>query len=55
MYSYLITLKKGGISAIIFGAPLLLDVLPSDIANITVSAMIVMVFNWAKHADKGRV
>lgn len=50
-YSFLITLRKGVVSALIFGLPVLLGLLPTETLNITLGAVIIMVLNFLKHRN----
>ena len=47
-YSYTKGIKKALLAFVLFGFPVVLNVLPSEVANLTVGALLVMVANYLK-------
>jgi len=47
-YSFWIGLKKVLLNLIIVGVPLVLQILPSDILNLTVSGILLLILNYIK-------
>lgn len=48
-YSLKKTIIKGVIPMLLFGIPILLNVLPSDILNLTVGGLLVGLLNFVKY------
>jgi len=48
-YSFVITLKKTAIRMLLVVIPLLLQVLPSEAQNLTVGAVLLVVYDFLKH------
>jgi len=48
-YSYKKTIVKATLQLLVFAIPILLQILPSDIANLTMGAALSAILNWAKH------
>ncbi len=47
-YSFTKGLTKTVINGVIFLAPMLIGLLPSEVANMTLSALLYVVYNWLK-------
>ena len=47
-YNFLKGLKKAVISVILFGIPVLLQILPTETLNLTLGGVFVLLANWAK-------
>jgi len=47
-YSFKTTLLKMVKYFVLFALPFIIDVLPNDVANITVGTILVGILNWAK-------
>jgi hypothetical protein len=48
-YSFLTTLKKTLVRIALVGIPLLLQFLPSEVQNLTVGAVLLIVYDYLKH------
>ena len=49
MKSFLITLKKVVVKGIIFGIPVILTILPSNVLNITLGGLLLIIYDQIKH------
>lgn len=47
-YSFLKGLKKALLSLLIVGLPMLIQLLPTDIGNLTVSGILLLIVNYLK-------
>ena len=47
-FSHVKGVKKAVIAGVIFGIPVLLQILPSDFLNLTVGAVLAYILNYAK-------
>lgn len=47
-YSFWIGLRKTGVNILIVAAPLLIQILPTDISNLTLSGLILLGVNYLK-------
>jgi hypothetical protein len=48
-YSFLVTARKMLVSVVLFGVPVLLQVMPNDVLNLTVGALLVGLVNFVKY------
>lgn len=48
VYSFWKGLLKTLVRIVIIAGPIVIDALPSDVANLSVSAVLMMLLNWAK-------
>jgi len=48
-YSFLITLKKTAVRILLVAIPLVLQVLPTEAQNLTVGAILLIVYDYLKH------
>lgn len=47
-YSFGKGLGKAVVATILFGLPILAQILPTDFLNLTIGGLLVLVLNWAK-------
>lgn len=54
-YSFFKGLGKAVVSTVLFGLPILIQVLPSDILNLTIGGLLVLALNFAKTVYKSPI